>query len=232
MRVVGVITARGGSKRVPGKNIRMCAGKPLLGWTCEAALGARLLDRVILSTDDKAIAEVGSNFGVEVPFLRPSNLAADDTPTVDVLIHLLNWLGDQESIGAIVLLQPTSPLRTASDIDGAIELFLTSKADGVVSTTRVSNSFGAGKLMECDDVGEVKHATLDLPPQDRLVLRNGPAVLVVRPTTLRSGKLYGLRTLSYQMPQERSVDIDTPFDFLIAELLLEYRQKSGKEMEC
>jgi CMP-N,N'-diacetyllegionaminic acid synthase len=230
--VVGVIPARGGSKRLPGKNIRLCAGKPLLSWTCEAALSAHSLDRVILSTDDKDIAAVGQASGVEVPFLRPSNLATEDTPTLSVLSHLLDWLGIQTSVVALVLLQPTSPLRISEDIDKSVELLLNAQADSVVTVTSVPNSCSIAKLMERNQLDEVRSVKLDLPLRNHMVLRNGPAVLVARPEVIRTGTLYGKKTLCHEMPQERSIDIDTPFDFLMAELLLEYRQRLSAGGAC
>src|ERR1043165_7692073 len=123
IRVLGIIPARGGSKGIPRKNIRLLAGKPLLQYTAEAAQKAKLLTRVILSTEDEEIAEVGRRCGLEVPFLRPANLATDTTPTLDVVQHLVQTL---EKTGArydaICLLQPTAPLRERGQIDACIEL--------------------------------------------------------------------------------------------------------------
>lgn len=221
MTVVAVIPARGGSKRLPGKNIRPCAGKPLLAWTCDAARAARTLDRVLLSTDDEAIAAVGRSCGVEVPFLRPRHLAADDTPTLPVLLHLLDWLETAEPIDALVLLQPTSPLRVAADIDGAVDLLHDSGADSVVTVTPLPDHFGPGKWMLRNGDGSLERPSpADLPAADRLMVRNGPAVVVMRPGVLRTGSLYGNRVVGYEMPPERSIDIDTPLDFALAEALL------------
>jgi CMP-N,N'-diacetyllegionaminic acid synthase len=225
--VVGVIPARGGSQRLPGKNIRPCAGKPLLNWTCEAALSAHSLDRVVLSTDDENIAALGRACGVEVPFLRPSHLATGDAPMLPVLSHLLSWLEIQTSVVAVVLLQPTSPLRISEDIDKSVELLLNKQADSIVTVTSVPSSYSITKLMERNQHNEVRSAKLDLSTRNPMVMRNGPAVLVVRPEVIRTGTLYGKKTLCYEMPQERSIDIDTPFDFLMAELLLEHRQRAS-----
>jgi CMP-N-acetylneuraminic acid synthetase len=126
--VVGVVPARGGSKGIVKKNIRACAGRPLLAYTCDAALGSQVLDRVLLSTDDAEIAAVGRDCGLEVPFLRPASLATDTTPMVEVLTHVLDWLNSDQEIDAIVLLQPTSPLREAHHIDEAVELLVSQKA--------------------------------------------------------------------------------------------------------
>lgn len=222
MSVVAIIPARGGSKRVPGKNIRPCAGKPLLAWTAEAALGAPSVSRSILSTDDDAIAAAGRACGLEVPFLRPPELAQDGTPTLPVLINILDWLGDNEPVEAIVLLQVTSPLRQAQDIEGAIRLFRDGNADSVVSVTPLPDHYGTAKLMVRHDDGRLQR--LDpaaFPPAGQLFVRNGPAVLVTRPDVLRQGSLYGDKILPYVMPAERSIDIDTELDFRMAAALLE-----------
>src|SRR5438477_7168262 len=121
MRVLGLIPARGGSKGVPGKNIRMLGGKPLLQYTAESALRSARLTKTILSTDDDRIAEVGRTCGLEVPFIRPAELAEDSTPTLPVIKHALEWMEDQGMrFDAVCLLQPTSPFRKSSDIDGCI----------------------------------------------------------------------------------------------------------------
>src|ERR1043166_8417625 len=121
MRVLAIITARGGSKGIPRKNIRLLAGKPLLQYTAEAALAAKQLERVILSTEDEEIAQVGKICGLEVPFLRPPELARDDTPTLPVLQHAVNALEKTGArFDAICLLQPTAPLRQSNDIDACM----------------------------------------------------------------------------------------------------------------
>ena len=138
-KILGVITARGGSKRLPGKNIRPLGGKPLIAWTAEAALESRFIKRVLLSTDDPQIAEVVQKWGVEVPFIRPASLAQDDTPHIPVLEHAIHWL--KENQGAcpdyLFILQPTSPLRTAEDIDSAIEIAIQKNADAVIGVCEV-----------------------------------------------------------------------------------------------
>src|SRR5712691_3013598 len=144
IRVLGLIPARGGSKGVPRKNICMVAGKPFLQYTAEAALGALRLDRIVLSTEDDEIAEVGRRCGAEVPFLRPASLAQDTTPMLPVVQHAIRMLeaaGDH--FDAVCLLQPTNPLRRASDIDDAIDLLERTQADSVISFVEVSDSHPA-----------------------------------------------------------------------------------------
>lgn len=227
MRVVGLIPARGGSKGIPGKNIASCAGKPLLAWTCEAALGSRGLARTILSTDSEEIAAAGRAFGVEAPFLRPAALAADDTPSIDVMRHALDWLrADGETVDALALLQPTSPLRNARHIDEAVALFESERADTVVSVVEVPHRFHPRSVMR-EEGGvllpyEGERTTTrrqDLPP---LWARNGPAILVVASVVLGTG-LYGSRTLGYRMSAGDSIDVDEPADLALASLMLRER---------
>src|SRR5438105_3691856 len=134
MKVLGVIPARGGSKGVPRKNTRLLCGKPLLQYTAEAALLSRRLSRVILSTGDDEIAQVGRGCGLDVPFMRPRELAQDDTPMLPVVLHAVLWLEEQgDTYDAVCLLQPTNPLRRAEDIDGAIGLLQQGGADSAVT---------------------------------------------------------------------------------------------------
>ncbi|MDD4287212.1 MAG: acylneuraminate cytidylyltransferase family protein, partial [Candidatus Peribacteraceae bacterium] len=137
--ILGIILARGGSKRLPRKNIASLNGKPLLAYTCEAALGSTLLTRVILSTDDEDIAAIGRQYGVEVPFMRPAHLATDKADSMDVLLYVLQELEKREHYAPslVVLLQPTSPLRTSAHIDAGIVLLQQTGADSVVSVTEV-----------------------------------------------------------------------------------------------
>ena len=139
-RLLAIIPARGGSKRLPRKNILDLAGKPLIAWTIEAALNSKYIDRIVVSTDDQEIANISIKYGAEVPFLRPKSLATDDASSIDTVI---NVLGEVEIINQhyeyIVLLQPTSPLRTEIDIDKAIELLEKKSADSVISVCEVDH---------------------------------------------------------------------------------------------
>jgi CMP-N-acetylneuraminic acid synthetase len=148
MRTLGVIPARGGSKGIPGKNLRLLAGRPLLAYTADAARGSRRLSRVVLSTDDEATAAAGRSLGLEVPFLRPADLAADDSPMLPVLRHAVEALSASGfEADAVVLLQPTSPLRRAEHIDAAIELLEATGADSVVSVVEVPHQFNPVSVM-------------------------------------------------------------------------------------
>src|ERR1044072_6999018 len=144
MRVLGIITARGGSKSIPNKNIALLGGRPLLAYTADAVRGAHLLTRTILSTDDLRIADVGRDCGLEVPFMRPPELAGDDVQTLPVLQDVVRRLeAAGERYDAVLTLQPTSHFRQSVDIDGSIELLEQSKADSVVSYVKVGGKHPA-----------------------------------------------------------------------------------------
>ena len=226
--VVGLIPARGGSKSIHRKNLVPLAGRPLLAYTADAALGAQRLDRVLLSTDDPEIAAAGRVLGLEVPFVRPAELSSDAAEMLPVMRHALDWLTENgpEPI-ALILLQPTSPLRKASHIDEAIALLLDSEASTVVSVVAVPHQYGPASVMTMNADGRLT-PFLPGPPilrrQDkpRVFARNGPAILAVRSSTLRCGKLYGDPTLGYRMTIADSFDIDEPEDLWLAEQYLKH----------
>ena len=163
MRILGLITARGGSKGIPHKNIIPVAGRPLLAYTCEAALNSRHLSRVILSTDDETIAQVGRDNGIDVPFERPADLASDEASSLDVALHAIRWLEQHEDwiADVVVILQPTSPLRRAEHIDQALDQMITVGADTVVSVVEVPHHLSPYKLMRLDN-GKLEHFWQDL----------------------------------------------------------------------
>lgn len=227
MRVLGLVPARGGSKGVPRKNARLLAGRPLLAWTAEAALGATGLHRVVLSTDDDEIAAIGGACGLEVPFRRPSDLATDVTPMIDVVLHAMDWAeGAGERFDAVCLLQPTNPLRAAADIDGALELLERTSADTVVSTLDVPAEHHPDWVFFTDATGQLRLANgsteptsrrQDLPPA---VHREG-SLYVTRWSVIRArGSLYGDHIFGYPIDPARSVNIDTPADWDRAERLV------------
>lgn len=221
--IFGIIVARGGSKGLPGKNVRLLAGKPMVAWTVEAALAAQRLDRVVVSTDDAVIAEAARLAGAEVPFLRPAHLAGDTASVVDAIFHAIDNLGEQPEW--VVLLQATSPLRLAGDIDACIDLCLSRDAPAVASISLAAKS--PYWMVTLDDQGHI-HMVV---PRDQMgdnrqslpaaYCPNG-AVYVARTEWLRRTRTFwqpGV-TLGYIMPPERSVDVDTVLDFRLAELLM------------
>jgi CMP-N,N'-diacetyllegionaminic acid synthase len=217
---VGLIPARGGSKGIPRKNIKPLAGKPLIAWTIEAALRSQRLDRVVVSTEDEEIADVARRHGADVPFMRPAALAQDATPGVEPALHALSQIPECD---ALVLLQCTSPLRTSADVDESIALAERLDAPSVVSVTAprdhpywMFNLRERGRLEPLMDVPEVA-SRQDLPP---VYAMNG-AIYFARAAWLRSTKTFVTReSVGYVMPADRSVDLDTPVDWTLAELML------------
>jgi CMP-N,N'-diacetyllegionaminic acid synthase len=230
VNVLGIIPARGGSRTILRKNLALLAGRPLLSYTCDAALQSKRLTRTILSTDDDEIAAVGQAYGVEVPFRRPAYLARDETPMVDVVRHAVEWLGDHEgyTVDLIAVLQPTSPLRHAENIDRAVELVVETGADTVVSVVEVPHQFSPGSLMRIED-GRLVSLAIDQPmvlrrqDKPRVYARNGPAVLVMRREVIAQGRLYGDTVRPLEMNPVDSVDVDDPHDLALAEFHLSRR---------
>lgn len=227
MRVLGVVTARGGSKGVPKKNIRPLGGKPLLVWTAEAALAAKRLTRVILSTDDTEIAAVGRACGLEVPFIRPADLAGDRSPTLPVLQHAVTTLESAgEHIDAICLLQPTTPLRRPAMIDACVALLGERDADSVVSVRSVPAEFNPHWVYFAGSNGELRLATgeetpvprrQDLPPAYH---RDGSVYVMRRDVLMQQGSLYGARLIGHVVDDVPAINIDTPDDWARAEALI------------
>lgn len=229
MNILGLIPARGGSKGVPRKNIRLLAGKPLLNYTAEAALSANRLTRVILSTEDEEIAEIGRACGVEVPFLRPTELAQDTTPTLPVVQHALQFLEAQGShFDAVCLLQPTNPLRQAADIDGCIELLESSQADTVFTVLAVPAEHNPHWVYFRAADGSLRLSTgeatpiprrQDLPPA---YTREGSVYVARRDVVMIDNSLYGKRVIGFEIECHRSVNIDNLDDWAKAESLLPF----------
>lgn len=227
MRVLGLIPARAGSKGVPRKNTKLLGGKPLLQYTAKAAHEARRLSRVILSTDDEEIADVGTRVGLEVPFRRPRELARDDTPMLDVVRHALLWIEtDGDRFDAVCLLQPTNPFRRSADIDGCVELLEESKADSVVTVLRVPPEHNPHWVYFSDLDGSLRLSTGDQEPLPRrqdlpaAFQREGSVYLTRRDVVMAENSLYGRRLVGYLVNPENRVNIDTPEDWKRAEFLL------------
>ena len=183
MRVLGVVIARGGSKGVPNKNIHPLCGKPLIQYTADAALAAKKLSRVILTTEDADIARVGQRCGLEVPFDRPADLAQDDTPSLPVIQHAVRFLQDSgDSFDAVLTLQPTNPLREPDDIDRSIDLLESTGADSVISFVDVGEKHPA-RMKYIDDDGRV----IDPPFAERF---EGQRRQELKPLYLREGSIY------------------------------------------
>lgn len=229
MRVLGIVTARGGSKGIPRKNIVPLLGKPLLAYTAEAALTAKRLTHTVLSTEDEEIAQVGRACGLEVPFLRPVELARDDTPTIPVLQDVVRRLAEGgEHYDAILTLQPTTPLRRSEDIDGAIVLLEQTGADSVISFVDVGEKHPArmkfltaeGRVLDPPFAEQFEgQRRQELPT---MYLREGSIYLTRRDVLMQQHSLKGDDCRAWLVPVERACNIDTPFDLFLAEQLIKY----------
>jgi len=231
-KILAIIPARGGSRRLPGKNIRKLLGKPLIVWTIEQAKKSKYIDKLIVSTDDKTIAKISKKYGAEVPFLRPKELARDSTKIIDVILNLLSLLKKENYIPDIIaLLQPTSPLRTVKDIDNAIELFLKNKCESVISIYESGHSPYWSFKIEKKYLKPVfgwkyfKMRRQDLP---KSYTPNGAIYITTTKILHKYKSFYTNKILSYIMPKERSIDIDNEIDFKLTELILKNENKNWK----
>jgi CMP-N,N'-diacetyllegionaminic acid synthase len=221
--MIAIIPARGGSKGLPGKNIKNLNGRPLIAYTIEAALQSACITEVILSTEDKNIELIATQFGAKSPFLRPPELATDDAIATDTYIYTIDALEKMRktSIDAFMVLQPTSPLRIAQDIDKASQLFHSQNADSVISYTEEIHPISWHKYLEED--GRFLNI-FDDKMVNRQSLRksyypNG-AIYIFKTSFIRKRQFYSSNSFAYLMPRERSVDIDTNDDFRFAEYLM------------
>lgn len=232
--IVGVIHARGGSKRIPLKNIKLLGGRPLISYMIKAALGSRLLDRVIVSTDHPEIKRISLECGAEVPFVRPPHLA-EDCPSEWVTKHAVEFVENEEGhkIDIVVTMQPTTPFCLVDDIDACINLLLAEEGLNSVFSAkqihdrpewmfRVKEDSSAELFMG----GEMKGERGVFQSLERMVIPNGAAYATRRDSLFSEGAIISKKTGVHVMPPERSVDIDEPIDMLFAEFL--FSQKEGK----
>ena len=217
-KILAVIPARGGSKRLARKNILNLAGKPLIAWSIEAAQQSRYIDKVILSSEDEEIIAVAKKWQCDVPYIRPVDLARDETLGVEPVLHALELLPDYDYV---LLLQPTSPLRTVDDIDGCIEQFDREDLACCVSVTTTQRKPFSHFVINED--GYLVRYTEKKEGQQKFYVVNG-AIYLTRTDWLLEHKAYITpETRAYIMPEQRSVDIDTELDFRFAEFLLKQR---------
>jgi len=229
--MIAIIPARGGSKGLPGKNIKNLNGKPMLAYTIEAALQSNEVSDVIISTDDEEIYNTAIKYGASKTFLRPPELAQDNSLAVDNYIYTADKLNVEYGYdtSSFVVLQPTSPLRTADDIDGAIKLFKQNDADSVISYTEAQHPLEWHKYIDesgrfenvfGDSIGNRQSSKLSYYP-------NG-AVFVFSLNLIKQRKYYSDKSFAYLMPRSRSVDVDAIEDFDYVEFLM--RKKSEKHV--
>ncbi len=220
-KILAIIPARGGSKGIPKKNIVDLAGKPLIAWTIEQAKKSKHIDRLILSSDNTEIMAVGRKWGCEVPFRRPAMLSTDSSPSIDAVIHAIGKAG--ESYDYMILLQTTSPMRSAEDIDGAIMKCISSGADSCVSVIEPKKSpfwtyktNSRGRIVPLIKTGLIKRRQ-DLP---RTYCLNGAIYVAKIKWLLRSRSLIGRNTVPYLMDEKSSIDIDNRFELDIAAFII------------
>lgn len=224
--VLAIIPARGGSKGLPGKNVKDLFGKPLIAWSIDIATACTSIDRVIVSTDDKNISEVAKEYGAEAPFIRPAELSDDTASTINVLFHAIDWCGKHQGFRPeyIILLQPTSPLRSIEDIEGTIKTLKNKKVRAVVSVCENNHHpWWSNTLPENGNMKDFLNPEIinkrrqDLPVFYRL---NGAIYLAHTNYLYKCNGFFGPDTFAYKMPINRSVDIDSEIDFKLSSLLL------------
>lgn len=220
-KILAIIPARGGSKGIPKKNIKPLNGKPLIAWTIEEAKKSRFLDRIIVSTDDEEIMNVAKEWGAEVPFLRPSELAQDNTPGIAPVLHALEYFSDYEYV---VVLQPTSPLRLAEDIDNAISLCEKNKSNFCVSVTKSKiipewmfriNHRGVLEPINCN-----REIPYQRQKAKKIYVLNGAVYVARKEALIKTQSFLTPETIPYIMPGSRSIDIDDIIDFEYCEFIL------------
>lgn len=234
-KVIAIIPARGGSKALPRKNIRLLAGKPLIAWTIEQAKKSKNIDKMIVSTDDEEIAEISKQYGAEVPFMRPKELATDNSPTIDAIMHALDWFESRGNyFDILVLLEPTSPLRKDGDIDNAIKLFLDNlgNADSLISLGEVQleNPY----IMKKIEDGYVKpllytnsqhHQRQQLP---KAYFPYGVIYLSKTITLKKYKTVYQEKTIPYFIERWQNYEIDDIYDFIAIEAILKHRMEEKR----
>lgn len=224
---LALIPARGGSKGIPRKNIRPLAGKPLIAWTIEAAMATPGIERVVVTTEDDEIAAVAREWGGDVPFMRPAELASDEAPGIAPVLHAIAELPDDDDV---ILLQPTSPLRETAHITGLLEFAREKSATSVVSVREVDDHpswmFHRGESGSLERYARFDEAARRQDLSELYTL-NGAMYWITRDRLLATEALVAEDTLGFVMDSESSVDIDTMLDWRLAETLLSAREGSA-----
>jgi CMP-N-acetylneuraminic acid synthetase len=225
--ILAIITARGGSKGLPKKNIRVLCGKPLIAWTIEHACNSAYVDRIVVSTDDEEIAEIARQHGAEVPFLRPKALARDGSPSIDAVLHAINWLEDRgDHYDLILLLEPTSPLRKKTDLDDAVTLMLNNidNADALVSVGEVHQEHPyiikkveGGYVKPFINTGENVYQRQQLPAA---YFPYGVVYLSKTDALKKHKTFYQERALPYFIERWQNYEIDDIYDFICIEAIM------------
>jgi len=235
--ILGVITARGGSKGIPRKNIKLLGRKPLIAYTIKPAKDSKLITHLIVSTDDEEIAEVCRQYGADVPFMRPAELAGDKSTHLEVMEHAIKTM--EEKLGIVfdyaVILQPTSPFRIPEDIDNTIQKLIDhSEADCAFSMVEIDDPHPSRiKRMEGDKVLPYSMSEKEgLRRQDleKAYKRNGSVYVICRDFIMKNHHLFSDNAVGYIVPQERSVDINTDFDWFRSEYMMEELRKKNTKI--
>lgn len=238
-RILALVTARGGSKGLPGKNIRRLCGKPLIAWAIEAGRKSKYIDRIVVSTDDAAIARIARKFKAEVPFMRPKKLALDKATSIDVIIHALDFLKAQgQEYDLLILLEPTSPLRTAKDLDKAIEMLINNKhsAESIVGVSRVGAAhpdFDVTVNTKGFLQPYKKHSKKAVRRQDlsELYFLEGSLYVAYVKSLYRRRTFYHSRTLPYIVPKWKSLEVDDIIDLICIEAVMKNYKAVKKQFK-
>ncbi len=230
--MIAFIPARGGSKGLPGKNIKPLLGKPLIGRAIEEALASRYIDRVVVTTDDEEIASVAREYGAEVPFLRPQELATDTASAIDVYLHAAEFMRDQEGcdVEKFMVMLATAPMRTTEHIDEAVEKFNQDGARTLISMTEAETPVSWYHIL--DGQGRVHNAGFDAgnvvanrQANSTYYIPNGAIYILDYDLLKQERTYYCENTTIYEMSREDSIDIDTPYDFALAEYMMKLREE-------
>jgi len=243
VKILGIIPARGGSKGIPRKNIIPICGKPLIQYTIEVVAKSKMIDASIISTDDVEIAEVAKKLGADVPFLRPKDLARDDSPDIDFLVHAVSWLEKNRGWDPdiVVLLQPTMPFRTVEDVDAVLKFMVEQKCDSVrtISVPHITpykmwflEDIKSGKISPVLKTKYYDSLLTDVPRQKLRTVYWQPGVAIATRTEfIKKGRVFGPDIRGFIIDPEHCFDIDEPLDLKIAELLMTEKHKKANKNE-
>lgn len=232
--VLGLVPARGGSQSIPGKNVKILAAHPLIAYTIKAAQESRYVTRCIVSSDEREIIKISKEYTADVPFVRPSELAGNESTAIEVSQHAIAWLEEHENqtYDYLMILQPTSPLRTAHDIDECIKKIVDHDADSVMSMVELID-FSLKKLKKIEEgtiLPFVKEEGRESSPRQHLekIYKRNCAIYLTKTDLIKKGDFFGKKSLAYVMPPERSVDINTLYDFELAEFWFRKLKKDNE----
>ncbi len=224
-KILAIIPARSGSKGLPKKNIKELCGKPLIAWTIEEAIKSKYIDEIMVSTDTNEIAKIGLEFGAKIPFIRPPKLASDTAKAIEYILHTINYYDNHYEI--IILLQPTSPLRSVIDIDAAISMLVKDKIRAVVSVCELEHPLAwtgtLPKNLSMQHFTKEEDENTNRQELEKYYRYNGAIYIAEIEYIIKENGFIGDETYAYKMTQENSIDIDTLIDFMLAEVILKER---------